>query len=281
MNSTSKIIAVAIIAIVVVAGAFVALNGNNGGNDEKEKIAISGSTTVSPYMLEVKGVYEKNHNVVLQITSNGSGTGAAAAINGTADLAMLSRDLKSAEKEQGLVQYTIGLDGIMAIVNNNTGVTNLSISQLADIFSGKITNWKDVGGNDTPIHVITREEGSGTRDGFEEALKKVDSDFTLVNTAISQASTNAVINAVNNTAGTIGYVSIGYTSSIKDNTTICSIDGVEATEANVLNGTYIIQRNLVLSTKGEATGAVKGLIDWVLGTEGQKLLATVGFIALP
>lgn len=281
MNSTSKIIAVAIIAIVVVAGAFVALNGNNGGNDEKEKIAISGSTTVSPYMLEVKGVYEKNHNVVLQITSNGSGTGAAAAINGTADLAMLSRDLKSAEKEQGLVQYTIGLDGIMAIVNNNTGVTNLSIAQLADIFSGKITNWKDVGGNDTPIHVITREEGSGTRDGFEEALKKVDPDFTLVNTAISQASTNAVINAVNNTAGTIGYVSIGYTSSVKDNTTICSVDGVEATEANVLNGTYAIQRNLVLSTKGDATGAVKDLIDWVLGTEGQKLLATVGFIALP
>lgn len=281
MNSTSKIIAVAIIAIVVVAGAFVALNGNNGGNDEKEKIAISGSTTVSPYMLEVKGVYEKNHNVVLQITSNGSGTGAAAAINGTADLAMLSRDLKSAEKEQGLVQYTIGLDGIMAIVNNNTGVTNLSIAQLADIFSGKITNWKDVGGNDTPIHVITREEGSGTRDGFEEALKKVDPDFTLVNTAISQASTNAVINAVNNTAGTIGYVSIGYTSSVKDNTTICSVDGVEATEANVLNGTYVIQRNLVLSTKGDATGAVKDLIDWVLGTEGQKLLATVGFIALP
>lgn len=281
MNSTSKIIAVAIIAIVVVAGAFVALNGNNGGNDEKEKIAISGSTTVSPYMLEVKGVYEKNHNVVLQITSNGSGTGAAAAINGTADLAMLSRDLKSAEKEQGLVQYTIGLDGIMAIVNNNTGVTNLSIAQLADIFSGKITNWKDVGGNDTPIHVITREEGSGTRDGFEEALKKVDSDFTLVNTAISQASTNAVINAVNNTAGTIGYVSIGYTSSVKENTTICSVDGIEATEANVLNGTYVIQRNLVLSTKGEATGAVKDLIDWVLGTEGQKLLASVGFIALP
>lgn len=281
MNSTSKIIAVAIIAIVVVAGAFVALNGNNGGNDEKEKIMIEGSTTVSPYMLEVKGVYEKNHNVVLQISSHGSGTGAAAAINGTADLAMLSRDLKSAEKEQGLVQYTIGLDGIMAIVNNNTGVTNLTLAQLADIFSGKITNWKDVGGNDTPVHVVSREEGSGTRDGFEEALKKVDSDFALVNTAISQASTNAVINAVNNTAGTIGYVSIGYTSSVKDNTTICSVDGVEATEANVLNGTYVIQRNLVLSTKGDATGAVKDLIDWVLGTEGQKLLATVGFIALP
>lgn len=281
MNSTSKIIAVAIIAIVVVAGAFVALNGNNGENDEKEKIAISGSTTVSPYMLEVKGVYEKNHNVVLQITSNGSGTGAAAAINGTADLAMLSRDLKSAEKEQGLVQYNIGMDGIMAIVNNNTGVTNLTLAQLAGIFSGKITNWKDVGGNDAPVHVITREEGSGTRDGFEEALKKVDPDFVLADAVISQKSTNAVISAVDNTAGAIGYVSIGYTSSVKDNTTICSVDGVEATEANVLDGTYVIQRNLVLATKGDATGVVKDLIDWILGTEGQNLLASVGFIALP
>lgn len=280
MNSTSKILAVAVIAIVVVAGAFVALNGGND-DDAREKIAIQGSTTVSPYMLEVKEVYEKNHNVTLQITSNGSGTGAAAAINKTCDLAMLSRDVKDSEKAQGLIQTTIGLDGIMAIVNASAGVSALTVAQLADIFSGKVTNWKDVGGNDAPIHVITREEGSGTRDGFEEALKKVSSDYSLVNTAISQSSTNAVISTVNSTDGSIGYVSIGYTSSVKDNTVICDVNGVKATEENVLNGTYSIQRNLVLATNGEPTGAVKELIDWILGEEGQKLMTSVGFIALP
>lgn len=272
----SKIAIIAVIAVVAVVGAGVMLTQNG---DNSETIAIQGSTTVSPYMLKVQEVYEKDHNVKLQITSNGSGIGASAAINGTADLAMLSRDIKTAEKEAGLVQTVIGLDGIMAIVNKDAGITNLTTEQLEKVFSGEITNWNQVGGNDKAVNVVSREEGSGTRDGFEEVLKKADPNYTLTSKAIFQTSTNAVINAINNTTGTIGYISIGYADNVGNNTAVLALDGVAATEENVLNGTYAIQRNLVLATKGEATGATADLISWILGSEGQALLENCGFIS--
>lgn len=264
----------AIVAVVSI-GAFTV----QGDSNKSETIAIQGSTTVSPYMLKVQEIYEKDHNVKLQITSNGSGTGASAAINGTADLAMLSRDLKSSEKDSGLVQTVIGLDGIMAIVNKDAGVSNLTKEQLAGIFSGKISNWSEVGGANKSINVISREEGSGTRDGFEEALKKANPSYSLTSNAIFQTSTNAVISTVNNTTGSIGYISIGYVSGVGNNSMTLSLDGVAATEENVLNGTYTIQRNLVLATKGEPSGATADLIAWILGTEGQKLLTECGFIS--
>ena len=248
-----------------------------------QTIAIQGSTTVAPYMLKVQETYEQKFgNITLNMTANGSGTGASAAINKTADLAMLSRDLKSAEVASGLVQTTIGIDGIMAIVNKDAGVSDLTTQQLADIFSGKVTNWNQVGGNDKTISVISRESGSGTRDGFEEALKKVDSSYSLSDKAIENSSTNAVINSVNNTSGAIGYVSIGYTDNVnaKENVVISKLNGVEATEAHVKDGSYAIQRNLVLATLGAATGATADLINWILGAEGQALLVNSGFISI-
>ncbi|MCQ2078910.1 MAG: phosphate ABC transporter substrate-binding protein [archaeon] len=274
MNTKIAIVSIVAVVAIVAVGVYCTQN-----NDDSETIAIQGSTTVSPYMLKVQETYEKDHKVKLQITSNGSGTGASAAINGTANLAMLSRDLKSSEKEAGLIQTVIGLDGIMAIVNKDSGVTNLTSIQLEKVFSGEITNWKDVGGNDKAINLISREEGSGTRDGFEEALKKADAGYALASNAIFQTSTNAVISTVNNTTGAIGYISIGYAKNVGDNTTVLSLDGVSATEENVLNGTYSIQRNLVLATKGEATGATADLITWILGADGQALLTKCGFIS--
>ncbi len=280
MKSLNKsLIVVAIIAIIAIAAVGIFATQNHDNSETTETISIQGSTTVSPYMLKVQEVYEKDHKVTLNITSNGSGTGASAAINGTADLAMLSRELKSSEVDAGLVQTVIGLDGIMAIVNNDAGISNLTLEQLEKIFSGEYTNWSQVGGKDLAINVISREEGSGTRDGFEEALKKADSSFALVSSAIFQASTNAVLNTVNNTTGAIGYVSLGYAEKVKDNSTMVSINGVEPTIKNVQNGTYSIMRSLVLATKGEASGATADLIKWILGTDGQKLLQECGFIS--
>ncbi len=280
MKSLNKsLIVVAIIAIIAIAAVGIFATQNHDNSETTETISIQGSTTVSPYMLKVQEVYEKDHNVTLNITSNGSGTGASAAINGTADLAMLSRELKSSETDAGLVQTIIGLDGIMAIVNNDAGISNLTLEQLEKIFSGEYTNWSQVGGNDLSINVVSREEGSGTRDGFEEALTKVDSNFTLVSSAIFQASTNAVLNTVNNTTGAIGYVSLGYAEKVKENSTMVSINGVEPTVENVQNGTYSIMRSLVLATMGEASGATADLIEWILGTDGQELLQECGFIS--
>lgn len=283
MNKNMKILTVLIVAVVVIAGVAVVLSKDNGGgNGEKTTIVIQGSTTVAPIMLAIENIYEEENNVDLQITANGSGAGAAAAINGTANLAMLSRDLKSSETSAGLVQTNIGMDGIAIIFNSSvTGVTNLTLEQAAKIFSGEITNWNQVGGNNLSIHVISREEGSGTRDGFESALKTVDSSYELVDDAIITSSTNAEMNVVDNTGGAIGYVSIGYLHTKGDNTMVATLNGVEAKEENVINGTYAIQRNLVLATMGEPTGEVAKLISWILSDEGQAYVASEGYIPLP
>ncbi len=281
----TKITLIAIIAFVVIVGAGAAImlgNNNDSDNDDLNgTITIQGSTTVAPYMTAVQEKWLEIHpNVTINMTANGSGTGASAAINGTADLAMLSRDLKSTEKDSGLVQTTIGIDGIMTIINKDAGVSDLTTQQLADIFSGKITNWNQVGGNDMTLSVISRESGSGTRDGYEEALKRVDSSFSLTNKAVEVSSTNMVIQSVDNTSGSVGYVSIGYTDNVKakDNVVISKLNGVDATEDNVKNGSYTIQRDLVLATKGTPTGLTSNIIDWILGAEGQILLKEKGFI---
>ncbi len=277
-----KILTVLIVAVVVIAGAAVVLSKDNGGNSEKTTIVIQGSTTVAPIMLAIENIYEEKNNVDLQITANGSGAGAAAAINGTANLAMLSRNLKSSEISAGLEETVIGMDGIAIIFNSSvTGVTNLTLEQAAKIFSGEITNWSEVGGNNLSIHVISREEGSGTRDGFETALKTVDSSYELVDDAIITSSTNAEMNVVDNTGGAIGYISIGYLETKGENTIAATLNGVEAKEENVINGTYPIQRNLVLATMGEPSGAVADLIEWILSDEGQAYVASEGYIPLP
>ncbi|UAL07571.1 MAG: phosphate ABC transporter substrate-binding protein [Candidatus Methanogranum gryphiswaldense] len=281
MNKNMKLLTVLIVAVVVIAGVALVLSKNNGGNSEKTTIVIQGSTTVAPIMLAIESIYEEDNNVDLQITANGSGAGAAAAINGTADLAMLSRNLKDSETSAGLEQTIIGMDGIAIIFNSSvTGVTNLTVEQAAQIFSGEITNWNQVGGNNLDINVISREEGSGTRDGFEAALLAADSSYELVDDAIICSSTNAMMNVVENTGGAIGYISIGYIDTTNTDIIVSDLDGVEATEDNVLNGTYGIQRNLVVATMGEPEGAVADLIDWLLSDEGQAYVASEGFIPI-
>jgi len=281
LNTNTKIIAVVAVIVIVAAGAWLALGHNNNNGDDTVTITIAGSTTVAPIMMAVEEVYEKENNVDLQITANGSGAGASAAINGTADIGMLSRDLKASEVESGLVSTTIGLDGIAVIINSNvTGVTNLTVEQLAKIYSGEITNWSEVGGNNLKISVISREDGSGTRDGFESAMVKVDSNFEILTEKIEVASTNAVISSVDRTSGSIGYISVGYTSKIGSNTVLLEVNGVEATAENVVNGTYAIQRDLILATKGEPTGEVADLINWILSDAGQALVEEKGYVPL-
>ncbi len=280
LKKNTKILTVLVAAIVVIAGVYVVL-GNNSG-DSKTTITIQGSTTVAPIMLAVQEIYEEEYGVTLNITANGSGSGAAAAANGTADIGMLSRDLKTSEVELGLEEYVIGVDGIAVIVSADAGVTNLTLEQVAQIYSGEITNWSEVGGNDLAINVFVREDGSGTRDGFETALENVDSDFELLTDYAGEfASTNAILSGVEAASGAIGYISVGYTSSVDSSeATILSIDGVSATVENVKSGDYPIQRNLVLATLGEATGAAANLIDWILSSEGQAIIAEEGYIPI-
>lgn len=280
LNKNMKILTVALVVVIIAAGIYVALP--KGGNDDKPKetIAIQGSTTVGPIMLAVQEVYEAKHkNITLQITANGSGTGAAAAINGQAQIGMLSRDLTADEVSKGLVATVIGHDGIAVIVNKSQpAIKDLTCEQLAKIYCGKITNWKDVGGTDKKINIISREDGSGTRDGFEHAIKGKVPGWKIITDKQEVNSTSGVMSKVDTTVDSIGYISVGYTGKISSNTSVIKVDGKEPTVQNVLAKIYPIQRDLILATKGKATGATLDLINWILGTEGQNIVEAKGFI---
>ncbi|WP_400232100.1 extracellular solute-binding protein [Methanomethylophilus alvi] len=177
-------------------------------------ITIQGSTTVNPIMMAVEEEYEKIHpNVRISITANGSGTGAAAAIDGTADIGMLSRDLKTSETDAGLVPTVIGKDGIAIIVNKSvTGIDNLTLDQIAKIYDGTYTNWNQLGGVDHAIDVCGRESSSGTRGAFEELLSGKVAGFSsssVTDKMVEFASNNALLTHIETTDYSIGYVSLG------------------------------------------------------------------------
>ncbi len=273
-----KMITIAVVAIVLVAGAYMLVSNDDDG-EKQERITIQGSTTVNPIMMAVQSIYEKDNNVILSITANGSSTGASAAINGTADIGMMSRDLKDKEIAAGLVATIIGIDGIAVIINDSvSGINDLTLDQLADIYSGKITNWSAVGGPDSKINLVSREDGSGTRDGFESSLKKADPDFKVATEKIELGSTNAVMKTVDSTKGSIGYISVGYTKNVGNSTNVLSVDGVKASTSTILDGTYVMQRNLLLVTKGQPSGAAADFINWIMSSEGQKIVEEENFI---
>ena len=177
-------------------------------------ITIQGSTTVNPIMMAVEEEYEKIHpNVRISITANGSGTGAAAAIDGPADIGMLSRDLKTSETDAGLVPTVIGKDGIAIIVNKSvTGIDNLTLAQIAKIYDGTYTNWNQLGGVDHAIDVCGRESSSGTRGAFEELLSGKVAGFSsssVTDKMVEFASNNALLTHIETTDYSIGYVSLG------------------------------------------------------------------------
>jgi len=261
-----------IVVIVIIVGAALALGG--GGGQQGGTIQIAGSTSVQPVAEKLAEVYTKsNTNVKINVQGGGSSVGVKSAADGTADIGTSSRELKDDEKNQDLKTYQIGKDGVVVAVNKDNTVEDLTTDQIKDIFSGKITNWKEVGGPDAAINVITREEGSGTRDAFEELVMgketKVKSD------AIVQSSTEAVKQTVAQDPNAIGYISLAHMS---DDVKALKVDGVAPSQETVKDGSYKISRPFLFITKGEATGVVKAFIDWVLSPEGQKVVADEGIV---
>lgn len=229
-------------------------------------ITISGSTSVMPLSEELGQAFMDEHpDVKINVAGGGSSAGIKAAQEGTADIGASSRELK--EDEQNLHVYEIARDGIAIVVNPENPVTDLSLMQIAQIFSGEITNWKEVGGPDAPISVVTREDGSGTRSAFEEIV--LSDEQSIHGAATIQNSTGAIINTVATDPNAIGYVSIG---SIGDNVKPIKVDGFEPTEENVKSGSYRISRPFLYLTKEEPQGVVKAFIDWVLSPEGQEIV---------
>ena len=242
--------------------------------EDTETISIAGSTTVLPVAQAAAEEYMNQHsNADIQVSGGGSGVGATSVIGGTADIGMLSRDLKASEKEGNtLKEFVVGKDGIALVGHPSNTVSDLSLEQVKAIYQGTITNWKDVGGADSEIVLIGRDSSSGTREFFTEfVLDKEDAAKEMQ----ELNSNGAVAQAVSITPGAIGYVSLEY---VDDSLKAFSIGGVAPTVDNVISGIYEINRPLLMITNGEPEGLAADYLAFILSEEGQQILKDSGFI---
>lgn len=254
-------------------------SANSSGNSNGEKlsgtIALAGSTSMEKLCEAMKESFmEENDQVTVTVEYTGSGAGLESLSAGTVDIGNASRQLKDEEKSNGLVENVVAIDGIAVIADKDNSISDISSQDLAKIYTGEVTNWKNIGGNDEAVVVIGREAGSGTRDAFEELLSVQDN----CQYAQELDSTGAVLAKVSSTPGAIGYVSLDVVdSSVK----ALSIDGTEPTEEKILEGNYLLQRPFVMATKGEKSeqnDLVKAWFDYTASDAGKEIIKKVGLI---
>lgn len=240
-------------------------------------ITLSGSTSMEKLANAMaESFMEKNPDVTVTVEFTGSGAGIEAVAAGTVDIGNSSRNLKDEEKENGVVENIVAIDGIAVVVDPANTVNNLTKDQLISIYTGAITNWSEVGGADAPIVVVGREAGSGTRGAFEEILK-VENACAYAN---ELDSTGAVMAKVATTPGAIGYVSLDV---VDDSVISLALEGVEATAENIKAGSYFLSRPFVMATNGEVSAQselVQAWFAYVYSQEGQAVAAQVGLITV-
>jgi phosphate transport system substrate-binding protein len=242
-------------------------------------ITESGSTTVQPLAEKLAAAFMvANPGVKIVIQGGGTGVGIKAANDGTVDIGAASRDLTSADP--ALKTFMLARDGIAIIVHPSNTISDLTKAQIIDIFSGKITNWKDVDGLDKEIHVAAREEGSGTRTAFQDLVMGKDAAgvaIPIIKTAILQSSSGAIMQVVKSDPQSISFDSFGYVdSSVK----ALSIGGIAATADNAKTGKYPIVRPLYFLTKTDPSGVVKSFLDYCTGIDAQKIVTSEGYISV-
>ena len=237
-------------------------------------VATDGSTSMEKVVGALGEAFmEANPDTTFTYNPTGSGSGIQAVQEGRCDIGLSSRALKDAEKEAGLTETVLAYDGIAMIVNPANPVEDLSLEQIADIYTGKITNWSEVGGNDSQIVLIGREAGSGTRGGFEEIVGVVDA----CQYRQELSSTGDVITTVAQNPDAIGYASL---AAVKDTVKALKVAGVTPTEATVKDGTYTIQRPFVLATKtGEKLNDVaQAFFDYVTSADAGEIITAAGAV---
>jgi phosphate transport system substrate-binding protein len=263
--------AAALVAILVACGPAFAQN-----------IVIKGSTTVLPVTQVTLEAYTKaNPGVNISLSGGGSGEGIKALIDKSTDIANSSREIKKAEidlansKGVNPVEIPVAIDAIVPIVNPRNPVNNLSVDQLSQIYQGKITNWKEVGGEDLEIVVISRDSSSGT---FEAWGELVMNKAKVTPRAQLQASNGAIVQVVSKNRYALGYIGLGYLDkTVKP----LKVNGVEASEKTALSKAYPVSRFLYMYTDGQPKGETAKYIQFVLGPAGQELVRKEGFVALP
>ncbi|MEZ9525535.1 phosphate ABC transporter substrate-binding protein [Enterovibrio norvegicus] len=267
-----------VITALCMAGALVANSAS-----AQETITVSGSTSVTEVMEILAETYQaQNNSTFIEVQGTGSSAGVKAAKNGTSMFGMSSRDLKDSEKEPSLKETVIARDGIAVVINNSNALNDLSIEQIAKIYRGEVKNWSEVGGENKPVVVVTRDTASGTRGAFEDImnLKRKVNGITV--SAISQRAQvgngNGVVKTiVANNPFAIGYISLG---SIDESLKAIKIDGVTPTEQSVASGDYPVARPfLVLSKDGKPSPAAEKFLDWVVSVDGQKIVMNEGYVS--
>ena len=246
-----------------------------GCSKDKIGIIIAGSTSVQPYaeiLAEEYALLNSDHEIDVQ--GGGTAAGITASQSGTADIGMSSRNLKEKELDNGLWWIEIARDGLAVIVHPDNLIKNLTFEQLRDIYSGKILNWNEVGGQDAKIHLIAREEGSGTRSAFEDLVM---GNQRITPKAIVQNSNGSVKQLVTNDQYAIGFISLGL---VNNQVIALKLNGVAATHENIVNGSYELYRPYLFITKSEPTGTTKQFIEYVQSNEGQQILTKKGLIPI-
>ena len=270
-------------AALMLAGSLVGC-GTNASNTKDQRssgaelqgtVSLAGSTSMEKLCEAMSESFmEAYPDITVTVEYTGSGAGIESLTAGSIDIGNASRGLKDGEKEKGAVENVVAIDGIAVIVDKANAVTDLTTEQLADIYTGKVTNWSELGGSNEAIVVIGRENGSGTRGAFEELLKVEDA----CKYAQELDSTGGVLAKVASTPGAIGYVSLDV---VDETVQATALNGVEANEENILAGNYMLSRPFVMATMGEIDSQnelVQTWFSYIASEEGQNVISSLGLI---
>lgn len=265
MKKMITMMMVAVLALSTLAGC---------GSKTTSSVSTDGSTSMEKVIGALGEAFQNDTGISFTYNPSGSSSGIKAVQEGRCDIGLSSRDLKAEEKEAGLSGTVLAYDGIAIIVNPENPVSDLSVEMIAKIYTGEITNWSEVGGNDAQIVLIGREAGSGTRDGFESITDTKDA----CKYRQELASTGDVITTVSQTPGAIGYASV---ASIKDSVKALTVDGVAPAEANIKDGSYVVQRPFVLVTKtgAQLSEATQKFFDYITSRDANEIIAAAGVVS--
>lgn len=268
------VIATLVLATMVGCGSSGS-EGETDGNGTSGTVSTDGSTSMEKVMGALGEAFEQdNSGVSFTYNPTGSSSGITAVAEDRCDIGLSSRSLKDEEKALGLTETVLAYDGIAIIVNQENPVQELDMKTLKKIYTGKIDNWKEVGGSDAEIVLIGREAGSGTRDGFESITETEDA----CKYRQELTSTGDVITTVAGNAGAIGYASL---ASVQDNVKVLSIDGVEPTEETIKDGSYVVQRPFVLVTKSETalSETAQAFFDFATSRDAEAIISEAGAVS--
>lgn len=275
MKKVITILCIAVMALSLFAGCGQKADDNNtaaaGGT-----VATDGSTSMEKVIGALgESFMEANSGTTFTYNPTGSGSGITAVTEGRCDIGLASRDLKEEEAATGLTGHIVAIDGIAVIVNPENPVADLSVEQIKQLYTGEVTNWSEVGGNDGEVVVIGRESGSGTRDGFEEVVDAADA--CVYNQELT--STGAVIAAVASNPNAIGYASL---SAVDDTVKTLTVGGVECSEETIQSGDYAVQRNFVMVTNDneELSAEAEAFLNWALSEDADEYVREAGCVPI-